>query len=135
MEKKKRYLIYKIFYKDDNDGYYLAYIGRTSQRLNERLRKHYKQGESRFCKLLSAQNTHHILYAECNSEADMFMYEIYYINKCKPPINRDDKSKDELTVWLPELTFFRHDMSLVRKYELEEEERQIHIECGCDWNI
>jgi hypothetical protein len=41
----------------------------------------------------------------CKTQADMFLYEIYYINKIKPVFNCDDKSKDELTIFLPELNF------------------------------
>ena len=35
----------------------------------------------------------------------MFLYEIYYINLWKPVLNCDDKSREELTVRMPELDF------------------------------
>ena len=35
-------------------------------------------------------------YALCETEADMFVYEVYYINRFKPALNKDDKAKDEL---------------------------------------
>jgi hypothetical protein len=31
------------------------------------------------------------------------LYEIYFINFWKPPLNIDDKAKDELTITLPDL--------------------------------
>jgi hypothetical protein len=49
---------------------------------------------------------HHVSkieYAEFKTEADMNVYEIYYINKYKPPLNRDDKAQDDLTFVLPEV--------------------------------
>ena len=33
----------------------------------------------------------------------MNLYEIYFINLWKPPLNVDDKAKDELSIVLPEL--------------------------------
>ena len=46
-----------------------------------------------------------IEYAEFKTEADMNLYEIYYINKLKPALNIDDKTKDELTITLPKVEF------------------------------
>lgn len=36
------YLLYKVFYKGE-DGEFIAYLGRTKQRINARLRGHFKQ--------------------------------------------------------------------------------------------
>ena len=44
-----------------------------------------------------------IEYAEFQSEADMNVYEIYFINLYKPPLNCDDKAKDGLHIQLPEV--------------------------------
>ena len=52
-----------------------------------------------------------IEYAEFSTEADMNLYEIYFINLWKPPLNIDDKCKDNLTVSLPDVewkTFTTH---------------------------
>jgi hypothetical protein len=46
--------------------------------------------------------------AELPTVADMYLYEIYYINKDKPLLNCDDKAKDDLTVSLPELDWHEH---------------------------
>jgi hypothetical protein len=58
-------------------------------------------------------------YAECRSVADMYLYEIYYINKLKPPINSDDRARDELTVTLPELEWKPHKCHLMSKWKKE----------------
>lgn len=44
-----------------------------------------------------------IEYATFKTQADMYLYEIYFINLWHPPLNKDDKAKDELTVTLPEV--------------------------------
>lgn len=44
-----------------------------------------------------------IEYAELGSEADMNLYEIYYILRLHLPLNVDDKARDDLSVTLPEL--------------------------------
>lgn len=36
------------------------------------------------------------------TEADMNLYEIYYINLWKPPLNVDDKARDSLSISLPD---------------------------------
>ena len=43
--------------------------------------------------------------AECRSEADMCLYEVYYINLLHPELNEDAKAEDELTLSLPELNW------------------------------
>ncbi|MCM1234164.1 MAG: GIY-YIG nuclease family protein [Ruminococcus flavefaciens] len=108
------YIIYKIFY-DSPTGEFIAYLGRTKQPINSRLNGHF------FGKLmhkkLDVLQVSHIEIAECKTEADMFLYEIYYINKYKPPINADDKSREQLTIILPELEFETlHNEALMEKW-------------------
>ena len=43
--------------------------------------------------------------AQFQTCADMYLYEIYYINTLHPMLNRDDAAPDELTVTLPEVPF------------------------------
>ena len=62
------------------------------------------------------------------TEADMYLYEVYYINLLKPPINRDDKAFDELSILLPELDWQeykppRMDAWIKRIAEKEEADR------------
>ena len=111
------YILYKIFYNSP-DGEFIAYLGRTKQRINSRLRGHFKQLPMH--KLIDIFSVSHIEIAECKTEADMFLYEIYYINKYKPTLNRDDKSKEELTIVLPELDFKTlHNEEIMEKWKQE----------------
>lgn len=111
---KHKYVIYKIFY-DSPDGEFIAYLGRTKQPINARLNGHFFQKPMH--KLIDMLQVSHIEVAECKTEADMFLYEIYYINRYKPMLNRDDKSKEDLTINLPELDFqILHNESLMNKW-------------------
>lgn len=111
------YILYKIFYNSSN-GEFIAYLGRTKQRINARLRGHFKQFPMH--KLIDIFSVSHIEIAECKTEADMFLYEIYYINKYRPTLNRDDKSKEELTIVLPELDFKTlHNEEIMEKWKQE----------------
>jgi hypothetical protein len=64
-------------------------------------------------------NVSKIEYAEFLSEADMNLYEIYYINLLKPPLNCDDKAKDELTVSLPDVDWKEFTTPLWEKWKNE----------------
>ena len=112
---KNKYVIYKIFYSSPA-GEFIAYLGRTKQPINARLNGHFFQKPMH--KKIDIFQVSHIEIAECKTEADMFLYEIYYINKYKPALNRDDKSKEELTLALPELDFeMLHNESLMEKWK------------------
>jgi len=103
------FTIYKIY---DKKG--LIYVGRTKQKLQDRLRGHFfKRPMYAPIDITSALK---IEYAELPSEADMFLYEIYYINKLKPPLNRDDKAYDKLTVDLPPVQFKEYECKLIDKW-------------------
>lgn len=111
---KRKYVIYKIFY-DSPTGEFIAYLERTKQPINSRLNGHFFKKPMH--KHVDVLQVSHIEIAECKTEADMFLYEIYYINKFKPPINADDKSKEELTIILPELKFETlHNETLMNKW-------------------
>jgi excinuclease UvrABC nuclease subunit len=60
-----------------------------------------------------------IEYAVFPTEADMNLYEIYFINKLKPPLNVDDKTRDELTVTLPDVEFKVFECHLWDKWKAE----------------
>lgn len=66
--------------------------------------------------------------AECRTEADMYLYEIYYINLLKPSLNCDDKAHDILTISLPELEFVEYKPKLIEKWkkQIEEDEAEQH---------
>lgn len=121
-----KYIIYKIYYGGVN-GEFIAYLGRTKQPINARLRGHFKQFPMH--KLIDIFSVGHIEIAECKTEADMFLYEIYYINKYKPALNKDDKSKEELTISLPELDFrILHNEKMMQKWKEEIRHEMEYIE-------
>lgn len=93
-----KHIVYRIYYGDQ-----IVYVGRTNQPLQTRIRGH-----------LFAKPMHRILnidliskveFHEFDSEADMNLYEIYYILLLHPIFNVDDKTKDYPTVRLPEVEF------------------------------
>ncbi len=95
---EKQFCIYKIFYQDE-----LVYIGKTSQTLEKKLCSHFEKAPM-VC-ALDEKKVSKVEYATLESEADALVYEIYYINKCKPRKNKQKKSKQMLTIEIPELQF------------------------------
>lgn len=90
------FTLYKIYYEEA-----LVYLGRTKQPLQDRIRGHvFKKPMHREINISLVSK---IEYAEFKTAADMNVYEIYYINELKPPLNRDDKAQDDLTIELPEV--------------------------------
>lgn len=86
-------IIYRYFDKQNN----VIYVGLTSRPLKRRVKEHsIEQLQS---------ETDHIDFAMVPSEADMRMYELFYINKYQPKYNKRDLYKDGNTINLPELTF------------------------------
>lgn len=60
-----------------------------------------------------------IEYAEFPTVADMYLYEIYYINLYKPQLNKDDKARDMLTVTLPEVEWKQFTSPLIEKWKTQ----------------
>ena len=89
--KIKGFLVYRIWY-----GSNLVYIGRTKQPLQNRIRGHLFQKPMH--RTISIELVTKIEYAELETEADMNLYEIYFILKEHPPLNVDDKTRDYTTV-------------------------------------
>ncbi len=96
MASPKGFILYRIWY-----GKHLVYLGRTKQPLQARIRGHMFAAPMH--RAIDIHNVTKIEYTELLTEADMNLYEIYYINRWKPPLNVDDKAKDNLTIVLPEL--------------------------------
>lgn len=92
------FILYRIFY-DEN----LVYLGRTKQPLKDRIRGHLFQKPMH--RSINIDLVTKIDYAEFLSEADMNVYEIYFINLWKPVLNIDDKAKDGLNINLPDVTW------------------------------
>lgn len=98
MAKAKGNILYKIYYEDE-----VVYLGRTKQPLQDRLRGHlFKKPMHRSIDINIVTK---IEYAEFKTEADMYLYEVYYINTLKPPLNVDDRACDDITVTLPDVKF------------------------------
>jgi len=116
----KGHILYRIFYDDD-----LVYLGRTNQPLNTRLRGHFINRPMQ--RKLECNSVTKIEYINFSAEADMNLYEIYFINKYKPPLNCDDKARDDLTVSLPEPEWVDHwpDRMSIWLQELKERDARI----------
>ena len=96
MPSPKGFILYRIWYGD-----FIAYLGRTKQPLQARIRGH--MFAKPMHRAIDIHNVTKIEYTTLTTEADMNLYEIYLINLWKPPLNIDDKAKDSLTIVLPEL--------------------------------
>ena len=95
----------------------MIYIGRTKQPLQSRLHGHlFKKPMHRS---IAINLVTKIEYAEFPTEADMNLYEIYFINLWKPPLNIDDKCEDELTVNLPDVEWNTFTTPLWDKWKRE----------------
>lgn len=91
-------MLYRIWY-----GEHLVYVGRTKQPLQNRIRGHLFAKPMH--RAISIGQVTKIEYASFTTEADMNLYEIYYILKWHPPLNVDDKTKDYPTVDLPDVSW------------------------------
>lgn len=112
-----RYHVYRIYYGNE-----LVYVGRTKQRLIDRMRAHMlKNDKIKINPLLVTA----IEYADCNSEADMCLYEVYYINLFHPRLNEDAKAEDSLTVELPELIWYEYVFPELDQWRIKERQKRL----------
>ena len=88
------FILYRIYYGDQ-----IVYVGRTKQPLQNRIRGHLFQKPMH--RSIAIEQVSKIEYAEFRTEADMNLYEIYFILKWHPMLNVDDKTRDFPTVELP----------------------------------
>ncbi len=133
MAKEKQFILYKIYY-EQNGSDNLVYLGRTRQPLKQRLYGHFFKPQ--MMRTLSLNITSKVEYALCKTEADMNLYEIYYINLYKPVLNIDDKCGDEMTVTLPDLKWIEWDDDILDKWkERYIKERDFDDEKRRVWNI
>lgn len=107
-----KFTLYRIYYGDS-----IVYIGRTKQPLQNRIRGHLFAKPMH--RTIAISQVSKIEYAEFQTEADMNLYEIYFILKEKPPLNVDDKTRDELTVSLPDVEWKRWRTHLWEKWKDE----------------
>lgn len=133
----KKHILYKIYYGDQ-----CVYLGRTNQPIADRLRGHFFQRPMH--KTIDITKVTRIETCELTTEADMFLYEIYYINLLKPIFNKDDKSNSQLTIFMPDICFEEYKPPRMEKWikqvtdaeekykqakqnEREEKERKRHM--------
>ncbi len=109
------YTLYRIYYDD-----HIVYLGRTMQPLRDRIRGHlFKKPMHRE---IYIDQVSKIEYATFKSQADMYLYEIYFINLWHPPLNKDDKATDALTVSLPDVEWKPFSTPLWDKWRKEIED-------------
>ena len=105
MKKTKTFILYKIYYGEE-----LVYLGRTTQLLQDRIRNHLFKRP--MLKKIDINKVSKIEYAEFKTRADLYLYEIYYINLYKPIFNKDDKaltnclSSSTINMFIVSLYFF-----------------------------
>ena len=104
------YIVYKIYYEDE-----LVYIGRTKQSLTDRLRMHFFGNP--YIPKLDIFRVNKVEYALFDRESDQFVYEVYLINLYHPYLNLHDKSHDNLTIFLPEPTFYVWEDPIINKWK------------------
>lgn len=124
MASPKGFILYRIYYDLG-----IVYLGRTKQPLQSRLRGHMLAKPMH--RAIDIHNVTRIEYTELPTEADMFLYEIYFINRWKPPLNRDDKAGDDLSISLPDLEWsvftpanWERWKTDIRRYDAEYQMRQ-----------
>lgn len=113
--------LYRIWYGEN-----LVYLGRTNQKLQSRLRGHFF-GRPMHRKL-DLKLVTKIERAEFATEADMFVYEVYFINLYKPYLNRDDLSYSDLTVSLPDVKWEEFVPPRMEAWREEIEQRDVAYE-------
>jgi hypothetical protein len=92
---KTGYYIYFFISKENKP----IYIGKTRQKIKDRMNAHNHLP----CECYS--DVDKICYGEVESEADLAIYETYYINKYKPKYNTMLKYNDKVNIKLPDLKF------------------------------
>lgn len=119
--KVQGFILYRIFY-----GSELVYIGRTKQPLQDRLRGHFFQKPMH--RTINIEMVSMVQYAEFKTEADMNLYEIYFILTLHPPLNVDDKTRDFPTVTLPDVEWKEWSAPIFDRWKKEVTERMSEAE-------
>lgn len=120
--KSKGFFLYRFYYGDC-----IVYLGRTKQKINDRLRGHFFNKAMH--KNINIHKVTRIEVATLKTLADMYVYEIYYINLIKPIINSDDKACDQLNVELPELKWFEYEPHLMDHWKRQIPIKEKFVEC------
>ena len=110
------HFVYRIYYGDT-----IVYVGRTNQALQTRMRGHLFAKP--MLRVIDINLVSKVEYHDFETEADMNLYEIYYILKLHPALNVDDKTRDCLTVSLPDVDFENASFPLWDKWKMEIQEK------------
>lgn len=129
----KRYYIYLL--KDIFDN--CIYVGKTIN-LKQRISSHISIRSSTWRnnnyfdieeENKKSNEIHKVEYAECYSEVDMCIYEIYYINKFKPKYNKGCKFNDSIcTLELPRLIFKPYGVTISKDAWIRVSDRQFNFD-------
>lgn len=122
----QRFTLYKIYYKSIEGKDTLVYIGRTKQPMNTRLHGHFFKKP--MLRSIDIHQVSKIETASFQSEADMYIAEIILINRFKPPLNKDDKAIDEITLQLPDFPFEPYFCPHIERWKKEIEGRDLEFE-------
>lgn len=106
------YTLYRIFYGND-----IVYVGRTMQPLQSRLHAHFFK--KRLVRAIDIDKVSLVEYSTYKTKADMYLYEIYFINLYKPMLNCDDLAHDSLSVTLPAVEWKEFTTPLWDKWKAE----------------
>lgn len=119
-EKQTKFTVYRIYY--DN---IVVYVGRTKQPLQSRIRGHLFQKPMH--RTIDINQVSRIEFAELKTEADMNLYEIFYILCLHPALNVDDKTRDYPTLSLPGLAWTEWHTALWDKWKHEIEDNDNRV--------
>lgn len=115
------FIVYRIWYDS-----HIVYVGRTKQPLQSRIRGHLFNKPMH--RTIDINHVSKIEYAELGSEADMNLYEIYYILKLHPTLNVDDKAGDSLSVTLPDLKWKEFSTHLWDGWKKQIDQQDNHLD-------
>lgn len=136
--RREQWILYRML--DDNGK--VLYVGQTVQLLKKRIRQHF--GPKGYIKPVLHQVAR-VEFAHVPNDADLNLYEAYYIGLENPPINGLLKTVDRPTITLEPLVFeeFREwyamkqcfvDAECKRKKAKEKENERLAGELTPDWD-
>ena len=123
MSKIQGFILYRIWYGD-----VLVYLGRTKQPLQSRIHGHlFKKPMQRS---ISINLVTKIEYAEFQTEADMNLYEIYFINLWKPPLKTVHLPDVEWQIFTTPLwdKWKREIAAVDKEYQMRRQEKAAKLE-------
>lgn len=93
--------IYRLY----NANKEIIYVGKTVNKFTKRIRTHFTNYKKYNKNGFWRKKVKYFDVAEVETEANLCLYEIYYINKIKPKNNTSNMGEGKLTVTLEDLNF------------------------------